>query len=385
MGDVLIAYGPDGFDCAENEESLPEWVPKPQGLTWDGLRPPYATVVVDPLVGGRAGKYGSLCTGVGGLDLAVEAAFDVEMAWYAETDGDACKVLEHHFPGVPNLGDIKTIDWSDVEPVDLVSAGYPCQPFSVAGKRKGSDDPRHLWPYIARAVGVLGPRFVVLENVAGHLQLGFDAVLGDLASLGFDAEWTTLRASDVGACHRRERLFVIAYANSDPRGHQPVGLAGSGGATAASDLDAAAFAQPNSDGRTSEQWIHGTIVDGSGDALAPHTDGSPGDARERTSGTHGEPSTVQRRRRPDRGPVEFPWGRYQPAIARHERAFGRPAPWPVIEGTRSLSGDFTAWMMGLPQGWLDVGISNTAKKRLSGNAVMPAQAVAALRLLGAAC
>lgn len=84
-----------------------------------------------------------------------------------------------------------------------------------------------------------------------------------------------------------------------------------------------------------------------------------------------------------RATVDFPWGRYGPAIRRHERAFGRPAPWPVVEGTRSLSGDFTEWMMGLPAGWLDVGISNTAKKQLSGNAVVPAQAVAALRELTA--
>src|SRR5690606_27324917 len=101
--------------------------------------------------------------------------------------------------------------------------GYPCQPFSVAGKRKGTSDARHLWPYIARALRVLRPRSAFFENVANHLRLGFADVLADLAALGFDAAWATVRASDVGAPHRRERLFVLAVA-TDPdreRVHRP--------------------------------------------------------------------------------------------------------------------------------------------------------------------
>jgi len=98
--------------------------------------------------------------------------------------------------------------------VDIVSAGYPCQPFSLAGKRGGEDDPRHLWPEVRRIIGDIRPRLVFLENVPGHISLGFDSVLADLAALGFDAEWQTLSASEMGASHKRERLWVLAYAQS---------------------------------------------------------------------------------------------------------------------------------------------------------------------------
>ncbi|MFW3474427.1 DNA cytosine methyltransferase [Streptomyces microflavus] len=106
-------------------------------------------------------------------------------------------ILAHHWPDVPNLGDLKTVDWAAVEPVDIFCGGYPCQPFSNAGLRKGTDDERHIWPWIARALGVLRPRVAVFENVAGHLRLGFDTVLADLARIGFDAEWCVVRADEV--------------------------------------------------------------------------------------------------------------------------------------------------------------------------------------------
>jgi DNA (cytosine-5)-methyltransferase 1 len=95
--------------------------------------------------------------------------------------------------------------------VDLVAAGYPCQPFSQAGKRLGKADPRHLWPEVARVVRDVRPSLVFLENVAAHVRLGLDSVLGDLASLGFNAEWTVLGARDVGAPHRRDRLWILAW------------------------------------------------------------------------------------------------------------------------------------------------------------------------------
>ena len=124
----------------------------------------------------------SLCAGIGGLDLALEA-MGHEIAWHAEYDANPSKVLAHHWPGVPNYGDITTIDWAAVEPVDIITAGYPCQPFSHAGLRKGTSDVRHLWPTICRAVSEIRPRYVLLENVRGHLTLGFDTVLADLAYL----------------------------------------------------------------------------------------------------------------------------------------------------------------------------------------------------------
>jgi DNA (cytosine-5)-methyltransferase 1 len=132
-----------------------------------------------------------------------------DLRWYSEIDKDACKVIARH-TNAPNLGDVKLIDWSKVEPVDILTVGYPCQGESLAGKRKGADDDRWIWPWIADAIRVLRPRIVLAENVAAHLTLGFPRVLGDLASLGFDVEWTTLRASDVGACHQRDRIFWAA-------------------------------------------------------------------------------------------------------------------------------------------------------------------------------
>lgn len=149
--------------------------------------------------------------GLPGLDTAVEAVFGGTPAWVADNDPGAARILSHHLPHVPNLGDITTVDWRQVEPVDIYCGGYPCQPFSTAGHRKGTEDARHIWPHIAHSLRVLRPRLAVFENVAGHLSLGFDTVLSDLAALGFDADWCTLRASDIGAAHQRNRLFLLAW------------------------------------------------------------------------------------------------------------------------------------------------------------------------------
>ena len=158
-------------------------------------------------------KIGSLCSGYGGLDMAVEAYFSAEMVWCAEIDKYASQLIEQRF-NKPNLGDIKQIKWDEVEPVDILTAGYPCQPFSTAGQRKGTQDERHIWPYIIEAISRIRPRIVFLENVRGHLSLGFKEVLKDLAKNGYDAKWQVVRASDVGAPHQRARLFIIAYPTS---------------------------------------------------------------------------------------------------------------------------------------------------------------------------
>lgn len=158
-------------------------------------------------------KIGSLCSGYGGLDMAVEAFYGAETAWMCDIDRYASIVIKERW-GVPNLGDMKQVDWSNVEPVDILTAGYPCQPFSTAGQRKGSADERHLWPHIKEIISHLQPSRVILENVRGHLTLGFKEVLQDLTEIGYDARWAIVRASDVGAPHQRARLFVIAYPNS---------------------------------------------------------------------------------------------------------------------------------------------------------------------------
>lgn len=161
-------------------------------------------------------RVGSLFSGIGGLDLGLERA-GMTVAWQSEIDPYAGRVLAMHWPDTPNLGDITAIDWSEVEPVDVICGGYPCQPFSYAGRRGGSSDERHLWPFMLDAIRILRPRFLVAENVAGHLSLGLDRVLADLASLGFDAEWSTVSACSMGAPHTRNRLFIVAHTRDERR------------------------------------------------------------------------------------------------------------------------------------------------------------------------
>ena len=155
---------------------------------------------------------GSLFSGIGGLDLGLERA-GMEVIWQSEIDPYGCRVLKKHWPEVVNHGNIKNIDWNTVTRPDIICGGYPCQPFSLAGKRKGEHDDRHLWPIVRNAIEHLRPRYAILENVAAHLSLGFGQVLGDLAEIGYDAEWEIVPAAAVGAPHRRNRVFIIAYPN----------------------------------------------------------------------------------------------------------------------------------------------------------------------------
>ena len=128
----------------------------------------------------------------------------------------ATRMEEGSLDPAPIWSDARTFDglpWRGA--VDIVTAGYPCQPFSTAGLRKGTDDPRHLWPDIKRIVAEVRPRAVVLENVQGHIRLGMSSVLEDLHELGYDAEWGMFSAAQAGAPHRRNRLFIVAYRNGD--------------------------------------------------------------------------------------------------------------------------------------------------------------------------
>jgi DNA-cytosine methyltransferase len=154
---------------------------------------------------------GSLFAGIGGIDLGLQRA-GMEIRWQAENDDYSARVLAKHWPDVPNLGDVRDVDWHTVEPVDLIAGGYPCQPFSDAGNRDGEHDPRHLWPHMRNAVRVLRPRYALLENVTGHLVRGFGTVLADLAALRYRAEWDCIPAAAIGAPHLRDRVFVVAYA-----------------------------------------------------------------------------------------------------------------------------------------------------------------------------
>ena len=156
--------------------------------------------------------FGSLFAGIGGFDLGFERA-GMECKWQCEIDPFCQKVLAKHWPDVQRYGDIKEVDWNEVERVDVVCGGFPCQPVSVAGKRLAQEDERWLWPEFARCLSVLRPRFAVMENVPGLLTAGVGDVLGDLWSLGYDAEWQVISAADMGAPHRRERVWIVAYAN----------------------------------------------------------------------------------------------------------------------------------------------------------------------------
>ncbi|PJE99670.1 DNA cytosine methyltransferase [Streptomyces carminius] len=355
-------------------------------------------------------RIGSVCTGYGGLDMAVQAVFGGSLAWVADNDPGAARILAHHWPQVPNLADITAVDWRAVEPVDIVCGGYPCQPFSTAGKRKGVTDDRHIWPHIARALGVLRPRYAVFENVAGHLSLGFDTVLTDLAALGFDARWCTLRASDVGAPHRRNRLFLLAWPAHPPReGRQGPRLPrwpADGGRAAAHSLDLGGdrdrargtgrdepaarrlpAAHPGGRGRPgspaghrAEPAQHLTDPDRPDPQWHPAAH-SAGDGRDQG---RSEPARQQGGSDPALGSPPD-WGPYTPAVRRWEAVLGRPAPGPV-DALGRLNPLLVEWLMGLPAGHVtDVpGLSRTAQLKALGNGVVPHQATTALRLLATA-
>ena len=172
---------------------------------------------------------GSLFSGIGGFDLGLERA-GMRVIWHSEIDPYACRVLSKHWPEVPNHGDIKRIQWGNIVRPDVLCGGYPCQPFSTAGRRRGEEDPRHLWPWVLEAISELRPRYAILENVRGHLSLGGLSVVGDLAAIGYGAEWRVISAASVGANHRRDRIFIVAYPDDD--GLPTISL---GGSTSAAD------------------------------------------------------------------------------------------------------------------------------------------------------
>lgn len=179
--------------------------------------------------------YGALFAGYGGLELGVQSVIGGHLSWYAEIDPAPSRVMAHHYPDVPNLGDVTKVDWTTVEPVDVLTGGTPCQDLSHAGKRKGMTDGTrsNLWVEMREAIAVLRPRLVAWENVRGALSASADSdlepcpgcvgdpddgavlralgrVLGDLADIGHDARWYGLRAADVGAPHGRLRIFLFA-------------------------------------------------------------------------------------------------------------------------------------------------------------------------------
>lgn len=169
----------------------------------------------------KAVKHISLCSGYGGIDLGLRRALgsSLRTVAYAEIEAFACELLLARMEGrqidpAPIWSDLKSFPWAEFSGrVDILSGGYPCQPFSAAGKRLGKDDPRHLWPFIANGIAAMRPRLCFFENVEGHISLGLRDVIEELGSLGYATTWGVFSASEVGAPHQRKRVFILAHRN----------------------------------------------------------------------------------------------------------------------------------------------------------------------------
>ena len=154
-----------------------------------------------------------LFSGIGGFSLGLESTGHFETAAFCEIEPYCQKVLKKHWPNVPIFDDIRKLKGKDIGAIDIITGGYPCQPFSVAGKQKAEQDPRHLWPEYFRLIKELRPTWVIGENVSGHIKLGLDSVLEDLASEGYSTRTFSISASSIGANHKRERIWIIANSN----------------------------------------------------------------------------------------------------------------------------------------------------------------------------
>ena len=178
-------------------------------MTHDTEEPSAASAGSKPLT------FGSLFAGIGGFDLGLERAGMV-CKWQVEIDDYAARVLEKHWPTVRRWNDVRTFPPEGVWNVDVICGGFPCQDISVAGKGAGLAGARSgLWYEFARIIRTIRPRWVVIENVPALTARGLGTVLGDLAEIGFDAEWHCVSASAVGAPHRRDRVWIVAYAVSE--------------------------------------------------------------------------------------------------------------------------------------------------------------------------
>jgi len=373
---------------------------------------------------------GSLFTGYSGLDHALtDAIGPARLAWVCDNDRAATKLLAHHHPDVPNLGDITAVNWATVQRVDILTGGFPCQDISHAGLRAGLTPGTRsgLWARMADAIDHLRPALVVAENVRGLLSVRADsdvepcpwclgddegepplralgAVLADLAELGYDAVWHGLRASDVGAPHARFRVFVVAWPQS---GHpdsidrargtaagQPGEAGSAAGSTARPENDPhehpapghrrdAAAADTSGDRRDEGRTEPARIVGGPdaplGGADAPAHPDSDALRQQPVPEPRGDGPAVP-------GRVGVDWGPYAAAVARWERVLGRPAPAPTEPsrtGGQRLSAWFVEHMMGCDPGWVcDVpGISRNDQLRLLGNGVVRQQGATAIRHL----
>lgn len=339
-------------------------------------------------------RVGSLCTGYGGIDMAVQAVLGGELAWVCDIDPGASALLAHRHPDLPNHDDLTATDWSRIEPVDVMTGGWPCQPWSSAGRRKGIEDERAIWPAVAAAIRAVRPRLVVLENVSAIAGAGELArACGDLAEAGYVGSWRSVRASDVGAPHRRERIFIVAVATADAAHVRHKRCRDTRGRWARpEDCGASATADPASPGRRTQ---HGPFRGARSQPLGSEQTvprGRDGAAPDTASAERGRPqqqdlgASSGPTAEPGERPSPADWAGYAPVINRWAAVVGRDAPAPTVlgkRGGRQLSPWFVEWMMGLPLGHVtDVpGLTRNQQLKLLGNGVVPQQADAALRLL----
>jgi DNA (cytosine-5)-methyltransferase 1 len=291
-------------------------------------------------MGGPA-TVGSLCTGYGGLDRAVTGHLGARLAWASDSDPAARRVIAYRL-GVPDLGDIREISWGRLPGVDVLCAGFPCQPASQAGRRMGDADERWIWPDIAAVIGSLDPPpgLLVFENVPGLLSVNggraMAAVVGGLAALGYVGRFGVVAASDAGAPHQRKRLYIVAWLAAAHPGDRPVPERARGAGRPAGERPP----------------VGGVAAGGAAGGGAPGRQ----------------------------------WGQFAPAIRRWETVTGVAAPlpleWDPAYGWQE-SAAFAEWMMGLPPGWVTQvpGLTRTDHIRLIGNGVVPAQAALALEVL----
>ena len=154
-----------------------------------------------------------LFSGIGGFALACRMVGGIETVAFCEREPYCQKVLAKHWPRVPICPDIHDLKGTEYGTVELITGGYPCQPFSLAGKRQGAADDRHLWPELRRVVEAARPSWVLCENVVGHVTLGLDEVLSDLDSIGYSCLSLVIPACAVDASHRRPRIWILAHSN----------------------------------------------------------------------------------------------------------------------------------------------------------------------------
>tara|TARA_X000001388_G_scaffold42171_2_gene29671 strand:- start:795 stop:1643 length:849 start_codon:yes stop_codon:yes gene_type:complete len=166
-------------------------------------------------VSGYKLKHLDLFSGIGGFSLGLETTGGFETVAFCDYDSYCQKVLRKHWPWVTIYDDIKELNYEKLKSnghtkIDIITGGYPCQPFSIAGRQQGEKDPRHVWPEMFRLIQELRPTWVIGENVSGHVKLGLDTVLENLESEGYSARTFSISASSIGANHQRERIWTVA-------------------------------------------------------------------------------------------------------------------------------------------------------------------------------